>query len=116
MCEINSKVIVVCRIIENLFINLQGYPKRKIIMDVIIIDIPEVWGMLLSKKMGHFPCEFTNPDGYVPHKIPMGENPYALISRRPPIEPLIECLFATSDENVEDCGFGEWRISHKVLF
>ena len=36
--------------VENLKMKLESYPDVKITMNVLVIDIPDAWGMLLSRE------------------------------------------------------------------
>jgi hypothetical protein len=46
----DSRNIMVCGIIENLEASLEQYPDVSFLMDVIVIDVPDAWGLLLSKE------------------------------------------------------------------
>jgi hypothetical protein len=50
MCGIDSKAIQVYGLIEDLLVHLARYPEVVIVMDVVVIDVPDNWGMLLSRK------------------------------------------------------------------
>jgi hypothetical protein len=50
VCGIDSKAIGVCGLIEDLEVRLARYPKIVIMMDVVVLDVPDTWGMLLSRK------------------------------------------------------------------
>jgi hypothetical protein len=36
--------------VDNVEVCLGRYPKRVIHMDIVVVDVPKVWGMLLSRK------------------------------------------------------------------
>jgi hypothetical protein len=40
------------RVVENVEVHLKEYPEKKIQIDIIVVDVPDVWGMLLSRKFG----------------------------------------------------------------
>lgn len=46
----DSREVQVLGIIQNLEVRLQAYPDRIFIMDVVVVDCPAKWGMLLSRK------------------------------------------------------------------
>jgi len=47
---INSRAILVCGLIKDLKVNLDTYPNISLLMDVVVIDVPDALGMLLSRK------------------------------------------------------------------
>jgi hypothetical protein len=50
VCGFESRAIPTHGVIENVEVCLGRYPKRVIHMDIIVVDVPDVWGMLLFKK------------------------------------------------------------------
>ena len=52
MCGFNSKPVEVGGLIKYLKVYLAMNPDISLFMDVVVIDIPDVWGMLLSRKWG----------------------------------------------------------------
>jgi hypothetical protein len=50
VCGIDSKSIKFCGVIKDLKVHLYTYPEVSLSMDVIVIDVPNAWGMLLSRK------------------------------------------------------------------
>jgi hypothetical protein len=46
----DSKAIGVYGLIEDILVHLARYPKIVIVMDVVVLDVPDTWGMLLSRK------------------------------------------------------------------
>lgn len=50
ICSMDSKKIEVLSVVKDLQISLANYPYKIITMDIAIIDVPDVWGMLLSRK------------------------------------------------------------------
>jgi hypothetical protein len=49
VCIFESKGIKVYNLIEGLKVHLVDHPNFPIIMDDFIVDIPNTWGMLLSR-------------------------------------------------------------------
>jgi hypothetical protein len=37
-------------VIENVEVCLKEYPNKVIHIDIVVVDVPDVWGMLLSRK------------------------------------------------------------------
>jgi hypothetical protein len=50
VCIIDLKTVKVYGLIKDLEVYLVAYPHIDIKMDVIVIDVPDAWGMLLSRK------------------------------------------------------------------
>jgi hypothetical protein len=50
VCGFESKAIPTHGVIENVEICLKEYPEKVIHMDIVVMDILDVWGMLLSRK------------------------------------------------------------------
>jgi hypothetical protein len=50
VCGVDSKRITICGIIKDLRIILVVFPYMSLAMNVVVIDIRDVWGMLLSKE------------------------------------------------------------------
>ena len=92
VCGFNSKPVEVEGIIKDLKASLARNPEISLLMDIIVIDIPNVWGMLLSRKWGatvggHVqmdlsyatipqsdgtPCILYMELAYLPHVIKLG--------------------------------------------
>jgi hypothetical protein len=41
---------MVCGLIKDLRVSLAAFPYISLVMNVVVIDIPDVWGMLLSRE------------------------------------------------------------------
>ena len=50
LCGFESRAIPTHGLVENVEVHLGKYLERVIHMDVVVVDVPDVWGMLLSKK------------------------------------------------------------------
>jgi hypothetical protein len=50
VCGFESKAIPTHGVVENVEICLKEYPEKVIHIDIVIVDVPDVWGMLLSRK------------------------------------------------------------------
>jgi hypothetical protein len=50
VCGFESKAIPTHGVIENIQVCLKDYPEKIIHMDIVVVDVPDVWGMLLSMK------------------------------------------------------------------
>jgi hypothetical protein len=50
VCAMDSREIKVHGLIKYLQVHLAVYPDISVLMDVVVIDVPDAWGMLLSRK------------------------------------------------------------------
>jgi hypothetical protein len=50
ICAMDSKTIEVHGLIKGLQVHLAAFPDIMIEMDIVVIDVPDAWGMLLSRK------------------------------------------------------------------
>jgi hypothetical protein len=50
VCGFESRAIPTHGVIENVEVCLKEYPERIIHIDIVVVDVPDVWGMLLSRK------------------------------------------------------------------
>lgn len=50
ICAMDSKKIEVHGLIKDLQVHLLVYPDIMIVMDIVVVDVPDAWGMLLSRK------------------------------------------------------------------
>jgi hypothetical protein len=50
VCNFESRSIPTHGVVENVEVCLGRYPERVIHMDIVVVDVPDVWGMLLSRK------------------------------------------------------------------
>ena len=50
ICAIDSRTIVVHGWIKGLQVHLVAFPDIMIEMDIVVIDVPDAWGMLISRK------------------------------------------------------------------
>ena len=50
VCATDAREVDVVGIILNLHVKLAKYPNINMAMDVVVIDVPDNWGMLLSRK------------------------------------------------------------------
>jgi hypothetical protein len=50
VCGFESRAIPTHGVVENVQVCLGRYPERVIYMDIVVVDVPDVWGMLLSKN------------------------------------------------------------------
>lgn len=46
----DSKEVKVCGLIKDLHISLAIYPNISLLRDIVVIDVPDAWGMILSRK------------------------------------------------------------------
>ena len=52
VCGFESKAIPTHGVVENVEVRLKEYPEKVIHIDIVVVDVPDVWGMLLSRKFG----------------------------------------------------------------
>jgi hypothetical protein len=52
VCGFESKAIPTHGVVENVKVHLKEFPEKTIHIDIIMVDVPDVWGMLLSRKFG----------------------------------------------------------------
>ena len=50
VCGFESKAIPTHGVVENVEVCLREYPEKIVHIDIVVVDVPDVWGMLLSKK------------------------------------------------------------------
>jgi hypothetical protein len=50
VCGFESRAIPTHGVVENIEVFLGKYPERVIHMYIMVVDVPDVWGMILSKK------------------------------------------------------------------
>jgi hypothetical protein len=52
VCGFESKAIPTHGVVENVEVRLKEYPKKTVHIDIVVVDVPDVWGMLFSRKFG----------------------------------------------------------------
>jgi hypothetical protein len=52
VCGFESKAIPTHGVIENIEVQLKEFPKKTVQIDIIVVDVLDVWGMFLSRKFG----------------------------------------------------------------
>jgi hypothetical protein len=52
VCGFESKEIPTHGVVENVEVHLKEYPEKTVHIDIVVVDVPDVWGMLLSRKFG----------------------------------------------------------------
>ena len=50
VCAIDSREIIVLGLTKDLNVNLAVYPNISALMHIVVIDVPESWCVLISKK------------------------------------------------------------------
>jgi hypothetical protein len=50
ICALDSQTIEVYGLIKGLQVYLAAFPDIMFEMDIVVIDVPDVWGMLLNRK------------------------------------------------------------------
>jgi hypothetical protein len=52
VCGFESKEIPTHGVFENVEVQLKEFPEKTVHIDIIVVDVLDVWGMLLSRKFG----------------------------------------------------------------
>jgi hypothetical protein len=52
VCGFESKAIPTHGVVENVEVRLKEYPEKMVHVDIVVVDVPDVWGILLSRKFG----------------------------------------------------------------
>jgi hypothetical protein len=52
VCGFEYKAIPTHGVVENVEVQLKEFPEKTNHIDIIVVDVPDVWGMLLSRKFG----------------------------------------------------------------
>ena len=52
LCALDSREVKVCGVVMDVPVQPTVHPSISINMDIVVIDLPESWGMLLSRKFG----------------------------------------------------------------
>jgi hypothetical protein len=78
VCGIKYRVIPTYGVVENVKVWLARYPEIVLLMEIVVVDVPDVWGMLLSRN-------FSTTLGGALHMdlncldIPMDDGTYACL-------------------------------------
>jgi hypothetical protein len=52
VCGFESRSVPTHGVIENIEVRLKEFPEKMVYIDIIVVDVPDVWGMLLSRNFG----------------------------------------------------------------
>jgi hypothetical protein len=52
VCGFEYKAIPMHGVVVNVEVFLKEYPEKMVHVDIVVVDVPDVWGMLLSRKFG----------------------------------------------------------------
>jgi hypothetical protein len=52
VCDFESKEIPTHGVVENVEVHLKEFPEKTVHVDIIVVDVSDVWGMLLSMNFG----------------------------------------------------------------
>jgi hypothetical protein len=81
VCGIDSKKVEVLGVCEDIEVFLIDFPYIKIIMDIVVIDVLDAWGMLLSRRWSTALGGFLSMDLTHAH-IPMGDGTFQILYNR----------------------------------
>ena len=87
VCGFESRAIPTHGVVENVEVRLGKYPKRVIHMDIVVVDVPDVWGMFFSQEVccnvgrtirdgcNLHQCAYEEWDNRTPSKYANGQGP-----------------------------------------
>jgi hypothetical protein len=75
VCGIDSKKVKFLRVCEDIEVFLIDFPHINILMDIVVIDVPDAWGMLFSRRWPTALGGFLRMDLTHAH-IPMGDGTF----------------------------------------
>jgi hypothetical protein len=78
VCRIDSKMVKVHFLIEDVEVYLLYFPHIDLIMNIVVIDVPDTWAMLLSRNWVATLGGFLSMDLTHAH-IPMGDGTFEII-------------------------------------
>jgi hypothetical protein len=78
VCGIDSKRVKVYGLCENIKVFLIDFPHINFLMNIIVIDVPDAWGMLLSRSWSAALGGFLSMDLTHAH-IPMGDGTFEVL-------------------------------------
>jgi hypothetical protein len=81
VCGIDSKKVKVYGLVEYVEVYLQDFPHISFIMNIVVIDVPDAWGMLLSISWVASLGSFLSMDLTHEH-IPMEDGTFEILYRR----------------------------------
>jgi hypothetical protein len=78
VCGIDSKNVKVLSVCEDIQFFLINFPHIIILMDIVVIDVPDAWGTLLSRIWSTYLGGFLSMDLTHAH-IPMGNGTFQIL-------------------------------------
>jgi hypothetical protein len=102
VCGIDSKKVKVYGLIEDVEVYLHDFPHISLIMNIVVIDVPDAWGMLLSRSWAVALGGFLSMDLTHAH-IPMGDGTFEILYSRQAIKKHVMDLDHPDYHN--DCEF-----------
>jgi hypothetical protein len=81
VCGIDSKKVKVYGLIEDVEVYLEYFPHIGLLMNIVVIDVPNAWGMLLSRSWAATLGGFLSMDLTHAH-IPMGDGTFEILYNR----------------------------------
>jgi hypothetical protein len=81
VCGIDARKVEVFRVCEDVEVFLIDFPHISLLMDILVIDVPDAWGMLLSRTWSSTLGVFLSMS--LTHAyIPMGDGTYEILHNR----------------------------------
>jgi len=107
---LNSDKLKVCGIVEGVKTFLHIYPKKRLSINIVVVETPPTWGMIMSQKLIEDLNLSINEDGSIIY-LPWKENSYASIPKHELSAPMI-ALSQEDESNIkeESDNIGEWRL------
>jgi hypothetical protein len=81
VCGIDSKRVKVYGLCEDVEVFLIDFPHINLLMNIVVIDVPDAWGMLLSRSWSASLGGFLSMDLTHAH-IPMGDGTFEVLYSR----------------------------------
>jgi hypothetical protein len=81
ICGIDSRKVKILRVSEDVEVFLIDFPHISILMDILVIDVPYSWGMILSRIWSTALEGFLSMDLTHAH-IPMGDGTFQILYNR----------------------------------
>jgi len=94
--------VKVYSLIEDLKVYLQAFPHIEINMNVVVMNVPDAWGMLLSRSWPATLGGFLSMDPTHAH-IPMGDGTFKIMYNQPVVENHV--VYPNSPDYWSDCEY-----------
>jgi hypothetical protein len=101
VCGVDSKEVKVFNVAKDVDTYLYHLPKIIFPIDIVVVDFPPAWGMILSidwvnELGGYMNLDFSHAF------IPMGDSTYEVLYSRPESQHHVHCLLNGTDTTSDD--------------